>query len=259
MIKEEFSKVLSSNRSKAIFAYLMLVALLDNIFGIYYSKKGIGYINPHPTFMSLLSGKAGITFYAMFVWILSITLMILYCDKYAQEKNGGIKSIYILKTSRNKLFWSKMLVSFLLPILFCGIPLATNLLIDIIFLNGGTSFSDLEMYTVEEVGSFLVFCVHNPYVAWLGYYLASALIFGLLGVMCQSFSMVIEDVRVAYVITFAIWISFFCFRFNIPKIIQPYTEYGPTDALQSFCVFIPFVMIPLGYAFYCQVIKKDEY
>lgn len=190
--------------------------------------------------------------------MLPITLMLLYCDKYQAEKDLGAMNIYITKSSRKKFFNTKIISAFIIPSLSCGVPLIVNLLICVAFLYGNTSFLGLEEYAVDNIGMFLISCLRHPYIAWAGYCLVAMIVFGLLGVMCQSMCMIFNDNRIAYVVTFAIWITFFCFEYNIPKIIQPYTEYGIRDGLTSLAVFLPFVLLPLSISYIQMVILKDE-
>ncbi len=148
MLKEELIKTLKSKRSLFIFAYLIIVAIGDNICGISQTGESGGYFNAHPTYMSLLSGQSALVFYALFVWIMPITLILLYCARYNQEQKGHLQYIYISKMGRRKYFLSKIYCSFIVSAVYSAIPLLLNLFVSVLFLHGGTTFADVENWNV---------------------------------------------------------------------------------------------------------------
>lgn len=258
MIKQELIKVFNSKKGKYVFGVLMIISIADNISGVVQSGP-LGYLyNTHPAMLSLLSGQAGLIFYALFVWLLPITLMILYCDKIIKEESTGIKNIYLSKCSRKKFFMSKLSVSFLLPSIYCGIPLLTNLLISIVLNKEGSSFFGLEQMEIENIGWFWYNSIRHPYIAWFIYFLSALFVFGLLGVMCQSVAVITSDNKTAYIASFAVWITFFCSKYNITMIIQPYTEYDYTYGIKALGCFLPCVVISVLAAYIKAVVKKDE-
>ncbi len=258
MIKQEFLKTVKSNKGKFVFLILLIVSLADNISGIVQSKPLGACYNIHPAMLSLLSGQAGLICYALFVWILPITLMILYGDKTISEKKKGILRIYLSSCGRKKLFLSKMCVSFFLSIIYCGIPLLVNLLISIVFHNNSTSFFGMEKFKFEDIGWFWYNSIHHPYIAWFVYFFSAMFVFGLLGVLCQSVSMIVNDNKTAYITSFAIWITLFCSKYNITMIIQPYTEYDYVWGIKSLLCFLPFVVVSVIIAYIRTVVRKDE-
>lgn len=258
MIREELIKTFKSSRSKFLFIYLLAVAIGDNICGILQTGELGGYPNAHPAFISLLSGQSAIVFYALFVWILPITLILLYCSRYNQERKSNMDYIYLTKVGRKSYFCSKMISSFILPVIYCGIPLLLNLFIYMLFLNGGTSFCDLESMSADDLGSYLYYCVNHPYIAWFGYFFAALIMFGLAGILSQSIAIIAKDNRITLAFSFALWIAFFSFKYDITMIIQPYTEYGIDYALKTLVLFIPIVIVSIISAYISAVVKKDE-
>lgn len=107
MLKEELLKTFKSKKSLLIFCYLIIVAIADNVCGILQTGESGGYFNAHPTYMSLLSGQSALVFYAIFVWIMPITLILLYCARYNQEQKGHLQYIYISKMGRRNIFFLK--------------------------------------------------------------------------------------------------------------------------------------------------------
>ncbi len=258
MIKHELIKTFHSKRSIIIFIILMVISIADNIVGILQTGPDGYCYNIHPAFVSLLSGQAGLICYALYIWIMPITLMLLYCDRSVNEKRIGITSMYLTKIGRKKFFRSKILMSFLLPFIYCAVPLITNLIIYIIFLHDGTSFFGLEKMKINEIGSFFFNSIHNPYITWIVYLFLAMFMFGLLGIMCQSVSLITNDNKTSYIVNFAIWITFFCSDYNMTMIIQPYTEYDYVYALKTFLCFLPFVLVSLFLAYIRTVVRKDE-
>lgn len=257
MFKQELIKTLRSPKGIGIFLYFLFAALGDNILGLSQTGKNGALFEIHPAYLSLLSGQSGLVFYALFIWILPIPLMILYCDKYVNERKRNITNIYLTKATRSKVFFSKISVSFLLPGIYCGIPLLVNLLISILFAHNGTSFFGLESIEIDDFGRFLYFGVHHPYIMWFGYFAVALIVFGLLGIMCQCVAMIIKENKIATIVSFAIWMSLFCSKYNITMMIQPYTEYDYSYGLKTALLFCPFVIIAFAGAYILTVVKKD--
>ncbi|MBQ3497505.1 MAG: hypothetical protein IJA87_00090 [Clostridia bacterium] len=259
MVKQEFLKVLNSRKGKYVFCVLMIISIVDNISGIVQSGP-LGYLyNTHPAMLSLLSGQAGLIFYALFVWLLPITLMIVYCDKVIKENRTGITRIYLSKCSRKSFFGSKILVSFFVPCVYCGIPLLTNLLINVLFNSKGTSFFGLEQLELKDIGWFWYNSIHYPYITWFVYFLSALFVFGLLSVMCQCVSMIANDNKTAYIVSFAVWITLFCSKYNITMIIQPYTEYDHIYGIKALFCLLPCVLFSVLLAYIKTVVRKDEF
>ncbi len=258
MVKQELYKTVFSKKSKIIFAVLLLIAISDNFIGISQAGPYGYYYNIHPAFVSLLSGQAGLVCYALYFWIMPISLMLLYCDRSVNENKIGIYQIYLTKSSRKKLFFSKIGTSFVLPFFYCGIPLLVNLVVYSIFLHNGTSFFGMEKFDVEEIGTFWFNSIHHPYITWFIYFFFALLMFGLLGILCQCISLITKDTKTSYIVSFAIWIIFFCSDYNIPMIIQPYTEYDLVYGFKTFVCFFPFLIVSFTAAYVQMVVKKDE-
>lgn len=258
MLKEELLKTFNSKKSLVIFGYLMAIAVADNVCGISQTGALGGYANAHPAFMSLLSGQSALVFYALFVWLLPVSVILLYCGRFNQESKIHMNYIYIIKTSRKKFFFSKLACSFVVSVVYFGIPLIMNLLISVLFLHGNTSFCDMEKMTASELGSeFLYYCVQHPYVGWLFYFLVAMVVFGLAGIMAQSLAIITSDMKLALCTSFAIWITMFSVRYDLTMAIQPYCEYGVEFAFKALSIYVPIVVIVSVAAYVFAVVKKD--
>lgn len=242
----------------------MIVALADNVCGIVQSRETGGYFNVHPTFISLLSGQSALVFYALFFWIFPITITLLYCGRYAQENKSHMNYIYISKAGRRKCFASKLACSFIVSTVCTGIPLVINLIISILFLNGGTSFLGFEELKASDFlanghgSEFLYYCFHHPYVAWLVYFIITILVMGLAGIMSQCIAMISKDIKITLSVSFAIWISLFSIKYDITMAIQPFTEYGLDFGIKALAIYIPIVIASVVLSYIFTVVKKDE-
>ena len=264
MLKEELCKIFKSKKSLLLFGYLMIVALADNICGIAQTGEFGGYPNVHPTFMSLLSGQSALVFYALFFWIFPITITLLYCGEYIQENKKHMNYVYISKVGRKKYFMSKLGCSFIVTALYFGIPLLVNLIVSILFLNGGTSFLGFEELKASDFlanghgSEFLYYCFHHPYVAWLIYFIITILVLGFAAVMSQCIAMISKDIKITLSVSFAIWISLFSIKYDLTMAIQPFTEYGLDFGVKALLVYIPIVVTSVILSYVFTVVKKDE-
>lgn len=260
MLKEEFLKTFKSKGSLLIFIYLTTVAVGDNICGIIQAKSG-SYYNAHPTFISLLSGQSAIVFYALFVWILPITSILLYGSRYSKECKSRMNYVYLVKSGRKKYFLSKVCCSFIINVIYFGIPLLLNLFVNIVFLHGGTSFCGFESFEACDFalgGKFTYFCINNPYIGWFIYYFIAVFVFGLAGVMSQCIAMMSKDNKITLAVSFAIWITFFSIKYDLTMAIQPFTEYGLSYMVKALLPFLIFVLASFVVAYVVLVVKKDE-
>ncbi len=263
MLREEIIKVLKSNRSIFIFLYFMVVAIGQNIYTYFLvSSEYSGYSNPHPVTMTLLAGGDSVIFPALFFWLLPIPLILLYCGRYNEEKNKNLTYLYTVKSGRKKYFFSKLTASFILPVIYTGIPLLVNLLISVAMLHGGTSFCGDELEPIEAFTlpgeTFSYWCIHHPYTGWVIYFLAAMFIFGMAGVLAQCIAIITKDNRITYVMAFAIWIALFTLKkINTAYIIQPYTEYGSYYGIRSALVILVIVLISVIISAYLLIHKKD--
>jgi len=259
MLKEELLKTFKSKKSLLIFCYLIIVAISDNVCGILQTGESGGYFNAHPAYMSLLSGQSALVFYALFIWLLPVTVILLYCSRYNQEYKNHMQYIYTVKAGRKKYFFSKLGCSFIVSVIYFGLPLVINLIIYVLFLHGGTSFCDLETMSASELGSnFLYYCIQHPYIAWIGYFIVAIIVFGLAGAMSQSIAIISNDNRITLSVAFAIWIALFSTKYDLTMAIQPYCEYGVNYALKALLIFIPIVIITSVAAYISMVVKRDE-
>lgn len=265
MIKQEFSKIFKSAKSRVIFIIMNSIAVIsavDVLIDYFRHSAEIGGIKNNAAHAAMLSaGVTVIPYYEIFEWILPIYFMLAYCDKYVAERKKGMHYIYLSKTGRKKLFFSKILTSFLVPYVFCGIPYLLNLGILSVFLHDGTFFGGMESWDIETAGEFLYNCIRHPYVTYFCYLLSALFVFGLLCVMCQSLCILFNDNKMAYIISFSVWLGIY-YTFDlliVNEAIQPFVfGYTPQGAVLSILKFLPAVVIPLALAYIRITVKKDE-
>lgn len=258
MIRYEINKTNLSLKGKLVATFLLLISLLDNFLTFVQTRPMHGYYGTHPAYMSLLSGQGSIACYAMYVWLLPIILLVLYSGNNISEKNDGIRTVSLIKVGKNAYFFSKLSVSFVISIIYTSIPLLLNFVIDCIFLHSNTSFLGIEDMGEKNIGSFLFWCIKHPFLSWALYFIIAELVFGLLGILCQSISLIIPDLKSTFLLCFSIWISFFCFSINIPKIIQPYTEYSLMNAIPSIISYLSVVIVSFVISYLLFLRKTDE-
>lgn len=264
MIKQEFSKIFKSVKSRVIFIIMNSIAFIsaaDVLINYFRYSKDIGTKSNATNAALLSSGTTVIPYYEVFQWILPIYFILAYCDKYVAERKQGMHYIYLTKAGRKKMFFSKISTSFFMSYIYCGIPLLLNLGILSVFLHDGHFFSGAELWNIETAGEFLYNCMHHPYLAYFGYLFCALFVFGLLSVMCQSLCILFNDNKMAYIISFSVWLGlYYTFDFlGINEAIQPFVYgYTPQGAIFAILKFLPAVLIPLILAYVRIMVKKDE-
>lgn len=261
MIKEELFKIYKSDKAKIVFFLITVIAIMSSIDSIINSGFGDKfYGNAHPAYISILGDKHLVSVELIIYWFMPIFLIFGYCEKYVIEKKKGISNIYLTKISRNKLFWSKIITSFLFPYIICLIPLLLNLLLNIIFLQGGTEFGGLEDYTLDELGKFAYNCLQHPYATYFGYLFSFLLVCGLLGIFCQNVCMIFNDNKIAYVICIALWDASFSSPITSPndamQAFEP--EFSIKSGLISIAIVFSFTFVTTIINYALTAVKKDE-
>lgn len=268
MLKEELLKTFKSKKSLLLFIYLMLLAFADNVMGILqrtgYGKFG-GFAGVHPLLMTLLTGQAYFGFYALFFWIAPVTITLLYCWRHIQENKNRMNYIYVSKSGRKKHFLSKLSCSFVVSVIYFGIPLIVNMIVATICPIEGTSFCGLEDFGIDDFSTFSridtmsrQFFVSHPYLGWFVYFAVAMVVLGLMGVMAQSITMIFKDIKVTLCLSFAIWISMYSIEYDMSMAVQPFTEFGLACMGMALLCYIPFVIVSVILAYIFTVVKKDE-
>ena len=264
MIKSEFIKIFKSVKAKIIFLILMLIALADTYLAIFVESKPEyiheNYGQHNPAYFSLIAGCHGYTLLTVFLYLMPIFLMLIYCDRYVNERKTGVTLLYSTKTSRKKYFFSKITTAFLFPFLFCGTPNLINIIINSIFLHNGTNLGGMQRWGENEISAYFYFCIHHPYTTYFIFLFMNLLVFGLLAVMCQSLCFIFKDNRIVYVLSLTIWIGiYFSNRiFGLGYTLQPFVCLELAPVIYSFFAFLPAAFISMIIAYFCVVKKKDE-
>lgn len=264
MIKSEFIKLFKSKKTWLVFITVLVIAVADSCLAIYESKPE--YVDEiyglsNPAYFSLISGNKYYSLLTIFFYMMPIFLMLAYCDTYVKERKNGITLLQHTKIGRKKYFSSKTTVAFLFPFVIMGIPNLINILINTIFLWGGTNFSGLQVeYTREQLGELMYRSINHPYTTYFIFLLMNLIVYGLLSVMCQSLCFIFKDNRIVYLLSLAIWIGlyFSSRKIGIAYVLQPFLSINIEPIIYSFLAFLPSVFIPLAIAYYCMVHKKDE-
>lgn len=264
MIKSEFIKIFKSKKAWIVFAIIMIIAVVDSYFAIFVESKP-EYIHElygqnNPAYFSLISGSHNYSLLTIYLYLMPIYLMLAYCDRYVKERKCGITLMQCTKQGRKKYFFSKTTVAFLFPFILFGIPNLVNILINTIFLYGGTNFAGMQNWTIEELENFLFYCVRHPYTTYFIHLLMNLIVYGLLSVMCQSLCFIFKDNRIVYLLSLTIWIGlyFSSRKIGIGYVVQPFISLYIEPIINSFLAFLPAAFIPMAIAYYCVVKKKDE-
>lgn len=264
MIKSEFLKFFKSKKAWIVFIIILILAIADSFLAIFVESKP-EYIDSiygqnNPAYFSFISGCHFYSLLKIFLYMMPVFLMLAYCDTYVRDKKSGISLLQSTKQGRKKYFFSKITVAFLFPFILVGIPNLINILINTIFLYGGTNFGGIQTWTREDMGEVFFFSINHPYTTYFIFLLMNLIVFGLLSVMCQSLCFIFNDNRIVYLLSLAIWIGlYFSSRIiGIGYVVQPFVCLRLSPIIFSFLAFLPSAFIPMAIAYFCVVKKKDE-
>lgn len=262
MFKEECKKFFSSKKSITALSINITLALLHTFDSVYISNfyfempDGAKY---HPVFASFINGSsAWISYFkSAFVWLAPVMFIIAFCSNYANEKKLGLTNVYLTKVSRKDYFFSKIKVSFIMPLYLCGIPHLLSLLICVIFLHKYTGFMDMQTWSFEEAGWFDYYSVHRPYLTYLIYFISSMLIFGLLGIICQCICFLSGDNRISLIVSEALWLLYFSTSY-FNSALQPFQDVGVAGWIVAYASYLPVVLIIFLVTYKLTVKNNDK-
>lgn len=259
MIKQEFFKILKSPKSLLTYILICAISIGDSVYAILNSGESGMFGNSHPVMVSLFSAQTTVITRIAFFWVMPVYLMLFYADKYAVEKSCKMTNVYFVKTERRKYFLGKTGCAFFSVFTMFAIPFLINFAINCIFLHGNTSFFDMENWQASERSGLLNISLAHPYLTYLCYILSALVIYGMLCIMCQSIAMIFGDNRVAYVLSFAIWMMFYSSRgLTINHALQPFCEgVELSSAISAFSLFGVTVFAFTAAAYIKTVIKNE--
>lgn len=258
MLKAEILKTIKSPKSWVSFVIFFAFAIGDSIYAKINTGFEMGFQNCHPAYMSMLQASTNAMIRLNF-WIIPIYVMLLYADKYMNEKKCKISNVYLTKMSKRAYFVKKCASGFLITFCAFAIPIVTNFVVNCITMRGNTGFANLDSYTEEEIGFQIYYGVRHPYSVYICFIFSACIIYGVLCIMCQSIAVLFEDNRIAYLVSFAIWMVFYTDRrFAMCYALQPFIETGYDAALKSFLVFVTLSAVIFSAAFIKISVKKDE-
>ncbi len=260
-MKAEFLKYIKSKKFLMMFIVLMILSIVQSVDTFYYTKIiDFYHSDANPAFLSILSNNNNIKFTLILNWLMPIYLTLSYCDKYNIERKHGMQNIYLTKMNRKKHFFVKMGISFINPFILVGTPVLFNLLTNISFLHGGSSFFGFETYSREQLEIFEYYPMEHPYITYLLCFLSFLVICGILGCVCQSICIITRDNKISYVLCLILWMLYFTdSRFSVDATISPFTfEYRLIDGIRgAVCFGVPAIIIIIT-AYIISMGRKDE-
>ncbi len=259
MINQEFTKLIKSKKSVFIMLYFWIAVIVKNITDINMSKSS----SIHPMGSTLLADLKDIYIpFVMIFWLLPLLLILLYADKYVIERKTGALNIYLVKMSRKKYFYKKILCSFVFSIAVTAAPLMGDFLLSCIINHGKSGFGGLEYIAQAHLtghvsGPFLAYSINHPYIAYFMYFFGALALAGVCGIFCQSVCFIFNNNKIASILTFAVWMALYSTKYDISMIIQPFTEYDYFYGTIAFLEVFAVMSAALIGAYIKFVRKKD--
>ena len=268
MLKEEILKTIKSTKSRLVFAIMVIIAAASSFY-VLICKLKYPEMSSHPVYETIIGvGDFTYEFSCLYTWFMPIFITIGYCEKYVNEMKCGMTSIYYTRTSKKQLFFAKIANSFIYPAVVNFIANIINFLMSGIILHGNKGFGGLEYWTVNELsnaddeisGKMVYYCVHHPYFTYFVYLLSFMFVCGLIGIMCQCLCFIFRDNRIAYILSFAIWMVMYATpQLSLGEIIQPFLpEFEFYYSILSLVYYLVFVFLLCVAAYFRTVRRKDE-
>lgn len=268
MLKEEILKTIKSTKSRLVFAIMVIIAAASSIY-VLICKLRYPEMSNHPVYETIISaGDYTYEFACLYVWFMPIFLTVAYCEKYVNEIKCGMTSIYYTRASKKQHFFAKIANSFIYPVAVNFIANIINFLMSGIILHGNKGIAGLEYWSVEEFstiddgisGKMVYYFVQHPYFAYFVHLLSFMFVCGLIGIMCQCLCFIFRDNRIAYILSFAIWMVMYATpQLSLNEIIQPFLpEFEFYYSILSLVYYLVFVFLLCVAAYFRTVRRKDE-
>lgn len=205
------------------FIFAMLYDLFERV--RYIPVGGDAYVPGLNTFLAYTG--SGFNFHALIFWLLPLWLMIIVSDDVIEDYIYGYKSVLISKKGKSRYAIDTLKKGFIFSFFVMFIPLIYNMLLSYVLFDGaqrtlGVNIAD---YT------WLKICMEHHILANFGYVFITSLLSGIVGCAGSGLAMAFHDRKIVYPISFALWFVVFIPDKSIMLAIQPFSEYGPSDAL----------------------------
>ena len=264
MFRHEFMLIRKNKKTKIIISFLLLLVIADLILA-WYQNIGIQYpvkvTDPdniiHPAFASFLSASTeGHITQMLYLWLLPIHLLLIYCDLPVSERQSGYTSLLYTKLEKRNCLKIRLIFSFLFSFFIVFVTLVINYIGCILIFWTGTDFRGgrLDDYPDHLV---YTFSMKHPYSAYFLYIVMTAFIAGGCGMICMGLSFVIKQYKFLYLFGFLLWYLQITGPCSLTYVFQPFIEYDLNYMIPAFLIFFVFWWGITLFGYYYRV-KKDE-
>lgn len=269
MLKHEFDMLKKDKKAILVFLILLGVVLFDlyrqyvaefidmGFMGRWdYPAKWIKWLD-HPANASFLSSSLeGHISQMLYLWILPVYLLLIYCDKSIAESRSGYFAVMMIKQGKKKFLKTKFQFSFLMGFAVVFFTLFLNYILAIVFFWGGPDFDGLELaYFPTHV--VFTFSMKYPYVAYFLYIIAVSILSGGCAMICTGLSFIFTQYRYLYLASFLLWYMQIIAPNSLTYVMQPFIEYDLPYMLPALGVFAVICVVAVS-AGYVYRMRKDE-
>lgn len=245
MLKRELELVLKNKKTKIILLFLFLLTMADlglawwQCFGLWLPVK---LTKPtmiwHPAIGAFLSASTeGHITQMLYLWILPLYFLILYCDLPLLECQKGYHNILYTKTQKKQYLKIRLGSSFAFCFVIVFATLVINYILAIILFWGGKNFRG---NSITDYPDHIIYTISmkNPYIIYMVYIIVAAIIAGGCGMVCMSLSFVMKQYKYLYLLCFLLWYLQIIAPNSLTYVIQPFIEYDIDYILPAAVVFL---------------------
>lgn len=264
MLKRELELVLKNRKTKIIVPFLFLLTMADlglawwQCFGLWLPVK---LTKPamiwHPAIGAFLSASTeGHITQMLYLWILPLYFLILYCDLPLLEYQKGYHNILYTKTQKKKYLKIRLGCSFVFSFVIVFGMLLINYIGAIILFRGGENFRG---NSIADYPDHLIYTtsMKNPYIAYMGYIIVAAITAGGCGMVCMGLAFVMKQYKYLYLLCFLLWYLQIIAPNSLTYMIQPFIEYDIDYILPTAVVFLIIWWGTVIFSYQYRV-RKDE-
>lgn len=256
MLKKELYGILLNKKTYVVFFILLGITFFDlyinyhnNITSHIKYGEPVAWsqvdIAPHLTFVA--NSSEGHITAMLYQWIFPLYILVVSADSYVSEYKCGAYKALSTRSSKKKVFFTKLLATFMISFAMVFITCSINYICCLIVFGQGT---DIDLFErLQRDGAFQAFIASYPYSMLFVYIIINSIVLSLSGVMCAALSFCILDLKYLYGVSLMFWLIMVMSPWDIMSVLQPFTECGLDMIIPAFCTLLLFVAgsIAVGY------------
>jgi hypothetical protein len=231
------------NYSKLIFIIILILIPSLEVIQLNIQLQDIEITRTIYKLFFLSGAGRGHMFQIIYFWLLPLYLLFIVSSDSCYDEVSRYKYALLSRIGRKKYIQEKLIFSFVISFVFICLSLLLNMIFVYIFFNNRCSNIYLSQEMIGMEGIIEYMSLNYPLLLYIIYIFISSLIAGLLGMLGAMISLILDNKKYVYTITFLIWLIFIISDDSIMLIFQPYIEYSFEYLIRILFKFVFFIFV----------------